>query len=112
MASVLPIDSNVPRLGHEVTVTVGQPLDVSDITCRCHVKGEDQQKVRNVSSHFLGIGKKWPYISLFPVQVWADIAIRMQEAMLRLEKQSPPNPYQRENPPGKPGQAAESLARV
>ena len=59
-------------------------MDLSDITCRCNVAGVDQQ------------------------QVWKDITLRMHQAMEKLEKSSPPNPFQAENPKGKPG--AESLS--
>lgn len=79
MGAVLPVDSTIPRAGNQVTVTIGQPLDVSGITCRCNQAGQDQQ------------------------QVWQDITVRMYEAMKQLEASSPQNPYQRENPVGKPG---------
>ena len=58
----------------QVTITVGEPLDLSDLTCRCHKAGVDQ------------------------AQVWKDITSRMHEAMERLSAAAPPNPYQRENP--------------
>lgn len=35
-----------------------------------------------------------------------DITLRMHDAMKALEAASPPNPYQRENPKGKPGAEA------
>ena len=63
-------------------MTVGEPLDLSDLTCRCHRPGVDQ------------------------AQVWRDITSRMHEAVERLSAVSPPNPYQRENPTGKPGMGA------
>lgn len=50
-----------------MVVTVGEPLDLSAITCRCNVAGEDQPKV------------------------WRDITARLRGAMLRLEERSPPN---------------------
>lgn len=81
MASVLPIESKIPRIGNKVVVTIGHPLNLSDITCDCHVEGKDQQ------------------------EVWKKITARMHDAMAALEATSPPNPYQRENPPGKPGEA-------
>ena len=84
MASVLPIDSSIPRLGNKVVVTIGDPLDLSDVTCDCHKEGKDQH------------------------EVWKQITMRMHDAMRALEASSPPNPYQRENPPGRPGEAFSS----
>ena len=46
MGRVLPKGSIIPRVGHEVTVLVGEPIDLSDITCRCNQRGIDQQQVR------------------------------------------------------------------
>lgn len=45
MGRVLPKGSVIPRVGHEVTVLVGEPIDLSDITCRCNRDGIDQQQV-------------------------------------------------------------------
>lgn len=45
MGRVLPKGSVIPRMGNEVTVLVGEPIDLSDITCRCHRDGIDQQQV-------------------------------------------------------------------
>ena len=39
-------------------------------------------------------------------QVWKDITLRMHSEMEKLQMQSPPNPYQRDNPKGKPGAEA------
>eukprot|EP00955_Chlamydomonas_euryale_P069780 360578-Chlamydomonas_euryale.AAC.19 len=78
MGSVLPIATPLlPRVGHTVTVTVGEPMDLSDVTCRCHT-AED------------------------PQQVWKDITLRIHDTMKQLELQSPRNPYQCPNPKGKP----------
>ncbi|KAG1667040.1 hypothetical protein FOA52_000401 [Chlamydomonas sp. UWO 241] len=83
MGSVLPINTPyLPRFGHTVSVTVGQPLDLSDLTCRCHAPGEDVQKV------------------------WTDITLRLHDEMKKLERVSRPNPFQQENPKGKPGAEA------
>ena len=41
----MPRKAVVPRSGHLVTVTVGNPVDVSDLTPRCNCKGEDQAQV-------------------------------------------------------------------
>lgn len=56
-----------------MVVTVGEPLDLSSITCRCNQPGEDQTKV------------------------WKDIAAKMQAAMQQLEQRSPPNADQLKN---------------
>jgi len=45
MGDVQPRGSTVPRVGKRVTVTVGEPLDLRDVTCRCNVTGENQQQV-------------------------------------------------------------------
>lgn len=39
MGSVMPFKSIRPRLGNEIVVAVGQPLDLSHITCRCNQPG-------------------------------------------------------------------------
>jgi hypothetical protein len=45
MGDVQPKGSTVPRVGRRLTVTVGEPLDLRDITCRCNAAGEDQRQV-------------------------------------------------------------------
>jgi len=35
MARVMPEHGRVPRVGQTVAVTVGEPIDVSDLTCQC-----------------------------------------------------------------------------
>ena len=45
MGDVQPKGSTVPRVGRRVTVTVGEPLDLRDVTCRCNDAGEDQRQV-------------------------------------------------------------------
>lgn len=44
MARIMPEHERLPRVGNAVTVTVGEPVDVSDISCRCGQKGEDQHE--------------------------------------------------------------------
>lgn len=165
MGSVLPVDSIVPRVGKEVTVTIGkpakmpmlnvccylgclscaadrgvllfrlpccccgagQPLDLSDVTCRCNQPGQDQQQVSitrrwlctverqgltlhaHEAAHKLSVCVSMTACSSC-LQVWMDITLRMHDAMKALEGVCPPNPYQRENPKGKPG--AEALKQV
>ena len=38
--------------------------------------------------------------------MWKDITLRMNAEMEKLQSRSPPNPYQGENPKGKPGAEA------
>ena len=40
MAAVMPEHGRIPRVGKHVTVTVGEPVPVSDLTCGCRRKGE------------------------------------------------------------------------
>ncbi len=49
----MPRKAVVPRLGHLITVTVGDPVDVSDLTPRCNCKGEDQAQVSFVALRVL-----------------------------------------------------------
>ncbi|KAI8468805.1 MAG: hypothetical protein J3K34DRAFT_522623 [Monoraphidium minutum] len=76
MARVMPYHSALPRAGHEVTVVVGEPLDLAPLTCRCNRPGEDQP------------------------EVWRDIAAALREALLVLEARAPPNPNQLAEQPG------------
>jgi hypothetical protein len=39
MARVLPFKATLPRVGHDIQVAVGEPLDLSHITCRCNQPG-------------------------------------------------------------------------
>lgn len=39
MSRVMPFKSSLPRVGQTVVVAVGQPLDLSHITCRCNQPG-------------------------------------------------------------------------
>ncbi|KAF5839883.1 phosphate acyltransferase [Dunaliella salina] len=71
MSRVLPFKAFIFRVGHTISVRIGEPLDLSDITCDCNKPGKDQQRV------------------------WEAIALRMHAAMKELEDQSPPNISQR-----------------
>ena len=51
MGDVQPRGSTVPRVGKRVTVTVGEPVDLRDVTCRCNVTGENQQQVSGGGSN-------------------------------------------------------------
>lgn len=51
MGSVMPKGAIIPRAGHKVHVTVGLPLDVSDLTPSCAAQSEREQHqvcLRNV----------------------------------------------------------------
>ncbi|GBG00037.1 phosphate acyltransferase [Raphidocelis subcapitata] len=76
MGRVVPYLSALPRAGNEVAVVVGEPLDLSAVTCRCNQPGEEQ------------------------TEVWRDIAAVLREALLQLEARAPPNPNQLEERPG------------
>ncbi len=39
MGRVMRFKAMVPRVGHTVDVVVGEPVDLSHITCRCGKKG-------------------------------------------------------------------------
>jgi monolysocardiolipin acyltransferase len=67
MGDVVPYKGRFPRMGHTVTVTFGDPVDLRDLTCNCNVEGCDQMKL------------------------WQDITVRVSEALLELERQSEPN---------------------
>ena len=42
MARIMPEHGRIPRVGQTVAVTVGKPIDVSDLTCQCHKGGNTQ----------------------------------------------------------------------
>ena len=42
MARIMPEHGRIPRVGQTVAVTVGEPIDVSDLTCQCHKGGNTQ----------------------------------------------------------------------
>ncbi len=44
MARIMPEHGRIPRVGNQITVTVGEPVDMSDLTCRCGRKGAAQQE--------------------------------------------------------------------
>jgi hypothetical protein len=46
MGVIQPRGSTLPRAGQQLHVTIGQPLPLGDLTCRCGQPGEDQQQVR------------------------------------------------------------------
>ena len=48
MARIMPEHGRIPRVGQTVAVTVGMPIDLSDLTCRC---SEGNTKVCSLISH-------------------------------------------------------------
>jgi len=67
MGRILPMGKVMFRLGNDLKVTVGEPLDLSAISCRCNQPGEDQGKV------------------------WEDLTQVMYRSLKALEDRSPPN---------------------
>lgn len=45
MGDVMPYQARLPRWGHNVTVTFGDPVQLDDLTCKCNKKGCDQQQL-------------------------------------------------------------------
>ncbi|CAL8463510.1 g3044 [Coccomyxa elongata] len=70
MGRVMPEHGRIPRVGRQVDITVGEPMDVSDLACRCGQPGVDQK------------------------QVWKDITERICHGLQELEETSPPNANQ------------------
>ena len=54
MGEVLPKHATLPRWGKQVTVVVGQPVDLSDLTCNCNKEGVDQREVGGVVTRTVG----------------------------------------------------------
>lgn len=50
MGRILPKGSVIPRIGHTVNVTVGQPIELSDLTAKCNCNSCQQPEVA-LSSH-------------------------------------------------------------
>ena len=65
MGDIMPRRARIPRVGKEVTITIGRPLDLRHITCRCQ-------------------GPK-------PEEAWSQITAEIELALKELEKQVPPN---------------------
>ncbi len=67
MGDVMPKGSRVPRVGHTVTVTVGEPLHLDHLLCRCNDAKYEQQGV------------------------WKELTECIGRALRELEEQSPRN---------------------
>lgn len=65
MSDVMPMLSRVPRVGKRIHVEVGEPVDLSDITCKCNDAKYDQKAV------------------------WLEIVAKMHKHLKALEAQSP-----------------------
>lgn len=46
MGRVMPEHGRIPRVGRQVDITIGVPMDVSDLACRCGQPGVDQKQAR------------------------------------------------------------------
>lgn len=42
MGAVMPYKARLPHVGHNVTVTLGEPLDLRDLVCDCNRSDRDQ----------------------------------------------------------------------
>mmetsp|Transcript_13334 Transcript_13334/g.23605 ORF Transcript_13334/g.23605 Transcript_13334/m.23605 type:complete len:278 (-) Transcript_13334:1282-2115(-) len=67
MGAILPRFFRFFGIGQQVDITIGQPMDLSNITCRCGKAGEDQR------------------------DVWRDLTARVRGEVQKLEGESPPN---------------------
>lgn len=56
MARVMPEHGRLPRVGQTVAVTVGEPVDVSDLTCQCR---EGNTKVLFHHNHSADSGSQY-----------------------------------------------------
>lgn len=64
---MVSLQARFPRMGHNVTVTIGDPVELSDLTCNCNKKGVNQQ------------------------EVWRDITARIADSLQDLESRSVAN---------------------
>ncbi|KAG2498619.1 hypothetical protein HYH03_003367 [Edaphochlamys debaryana] len=71
MGHVLPLSSRFFKAGHEVEVRIGEPVPISDVTCKCD---SDDVAVQQ--------------------EAWKAITERIRAELQRLEALSPPNPDQ------------------
>ena len=96
----MPKGSIVPRVFKDIQVTVGAPVDVSDVTPRCNCAEYKQSEVRFSSTcrhyHVL-CSHRYATDSPSQVQVWIEIAERIAAALAALEARSPPNWDQKAN---------------
>ncbi len=49
MARIMPEHGRIPRVGQTVAVTVGDPIDVSDLTCHCSEGGSEVPTLPSLS---------------------------------------------------------------
>lgn len=84
MGEVMPAGAVVPRIGKQVTVVVGRPIPLDDLTCRCTEKDV----------------------------VWKEITARIEESLVELEKQAPPNKQQNQEVESRKAQKAHKKASL
>ena len=60
MARVMPEHGRVPRVGQTVAVTVGDPIDVSDLTCNCSEGSTEVQHLPILCSSYASMQAWWP----------------------------------------------------
>lgn len=60
MGDILPKGGRVPRVGQVAHVTVGTPVDLTDLTPRCNCSKYDQNQV--INPHNVHIGQ--PHIAV------------------------------------------------
>lgn len=75
MGRILPKGCVLPRVGYTVKVTVGQPIDLTELSSRCNCEQYKQS------------------------DVWSAITQKVSEALIELERESVPNWDQTRNQP-------------
>ena len=70
MGDIMPKGARIPRVGHAVSVVVGEPLNLDDVICKCGDQRHNQEAV------------------------WRELTERIGKALRALEQESPPNTSQ------------------
>lgn len=116
MARVVPYLTSLPRVGNEVSVVVGEPLDLGHITCRrargWHPRvtppparqwrlagqrctaGLPARRCPSTRASAPPLLHRCNQAGVDQQEVWRDIAAALRDALLQLEKRAPPNPNQ------------------
>ena len=55
MARIMPEHGRIPRVGQTVAVTVGDPIDVSDLTCHCREGSTKVEALPSLSCICIGL---------------------------------------------------------
>ncbi|GMH43675.1 hypothetical protein BSKO_11597 [Bryopsis sp. KO-2023] len=66
MGAVMPNKARFPRAGNQVEVVIGEPIDLSDLTCKCNQKGN-------------------------PHEAWQEITQRIETSLKKMEENAKPN---------------------